>query len=118
MKNLLQETLKAIKDGSQTPQDVVYVGNRDGTTHCTWREFCVHADHEYDEFTNVRKVSPDLIISFKDGSWLERFEEWSFEGWEFKNSIPDRPATADPSNIKSIFGSLNLTDLRFVMLGE
>ena len=84
--NLLQETLKAIQESGHSVKDVAWVGAQDGSEYCTWEEFEKMADKLYFNGHGLEEVRTDLVVVFKDGSWLERWEYDGAEGWEFKRT--------------------------------
>jgi hypothetical protein len=81
--NLLAETLADIARTRHTPDDVIYIGSRDGYT-CTWEEFTHLADREYDNGYGGQEVAADLEIHFRDGGWLERHEYDGSEDWTYR----------------------------------
>ena len=81
MTNLLAETLTAITNSGHSVTDVVYVGAADGHS-CSLEEFVTLADVEYDSGFGAQEVASDLVILFRDGSWLQRDEYDGAESWE------------------------------------
>ena len=81
--NLLAETIADIQQTGHTPDDIVYIGSRDGYA-CTWDEFTRLADREYDNGYGGQEVADDLEIHFRDGGWLERHEYDGSEGWSYR----------------------------------
>jgi len=86
MTNLLQETIDDINLSGHTPNDIVFIGSQDSGHSCTWEEFQVLADKEYDSGFGAQKVANDLIIAFNDGSTMWRDEYDGSEKWEY--SLP------------------------------
>jgi len=89
--NLLHETLEELNLIGKTPNDIAWIGSNNGNYVCTWEEFKQLADREYEinyDSTGdaVPNVAIDLVIVFKDGSWLERWYEDGFEGWKYRKT--------------------------------
>ena len=68
MANLLAETLVAIKSSGHTQKDIIFIGSEETGHQCTFKEFKVLADEEYDPSFGSAEVCTDLIIVFSDGS--------------------------------------------------
>jgi len=83
MRNLLNETLSAIRDSDHAVEDVKFIGSNDGKYRCTWEEFQEIADFEYDSGFGAQKVAADLVIMFFDKMMMSRFEYDGSERWEF-----------------------------------
>jgi hypothetical protein len=83
MANLLRETTIAITSSGHTPEDIVFIGSEKSGHSCTWQEFTVIADVEYDAGFGSQKVAPDLIIVFKDGQKMWRGEYDGSEWWAY-----------------------------------
>lgn len=81
--NLLTETLEMMAAGGQTPDTVAWVGARDGTWSGSWDQFAGLAAFDYDDSYGTREVEDDLVVVFRDGSWLERQEYDGSEWWEY-----------------------------------
>ncbi len=79
MTNFLKETLEAIKNSGHAVEDIAWIGSFIGDEYCSWDEFTQLADREYDG-----GVRYDLVVVFKDGTWLERWEDDMGEGWSYK----------------------------------
>lgn len=90
--NLLEETLEILRYNNKTPNDVVWVGSRNGKYVESWEEFAEQADRNYDNGYGGEEVSVDLVVVGVDW-WLERWEYDGSEGWSFKKTpIPHRTA--------------------------
>lgn len=87
MTNLLTETLEAMQDAHKTHNDIVYIGSLRSGHRCTWQEYEVIANRNYDAGYGCHEVALDLVIVFGDGSWLERFEYDGSEDWRFKSTM-------------------------------
>lgn len=89
MASLLEETNRAISRSWHVESDVAFVGSMDGRYRVSYSEFSKIADFEYDKLWGVVKIASDLIVYFRDGSYLFRkYEEpgdidGSVEGWEY-----------------------------------
>ena len=102
MTNLLRETEWTIEQHFMTLDDIIHIGN--ALEACTWAEFAEMADRDYDSGFGRAEVWLDLVIIFKDGSWLERQEYDGREGWQFKRA-PHIPQNPEP--LKSVFAEFN-----------
>jgi hypothetical protein len=100
MINLLIETQLMLNRLQKTPDDVIFIGSQDGEFACTWEEFQLLANQEYDNGYGAQKVACDLIIVFNDNSYLDRSEYDGSENWRY-NFIPKPQTTTKP--IKSLF---------------
>jgi len=83
MKNFLKETIEDIEKSGHTIKDIVFIGSQESGHSCTWDEFCLLADREYDNWYGHSEVADDLIIVFKDGMKMWRREYDGFEWWEY-----------------------------------
>lgn len=79
--NLLQETLKAISDAGLTINDIDFIGSNDGQYVIDYWEFCKIVEVEYDNNSGGQIVATDLVIVFKNNSWLKRFQHGCNEWW-------------------------------------
>jgi len=98
--NFLQETLEDIRNIGFTPDDIVFIGSRDGKYSCTWEEFKDLADQYYYQDSPEQEVASDLIIVFRDGTVLERKEQRGLEWWSYFKPFR-MPKKSEP--IKRIF---------------
>lgn len=97
---LLQETCDALDEAGKSPMDIYWIGSRSGAFACTWEEFGALARVRYDNGFGSSQVATDLVIVFKDGSWLERGEYDGSEWWQFKKT----PKLQEhPKKIESLF---------------
>ena len=104
MTNLLKETENELECIGKTPNDIARIGSYDGEHGCTWEEFKELADIEYDSGYGIQKVATDLIILFRDGTWLERKEYDGSEWWSYVTP-PDFNSLFDiPNEIESLQG--------------
>ena len=58
--NLLTETELRISHSGHTPADVIFIGSINSGHQCTWEEFTVLADHEYDSGYGGAEIPNDL----------------------------------------------------------
>ena len=83
--NLLQETIKKLKEYQKTERDILWVGSEDFGWF-TWEDFKKLADTEYNSGHGTQEVASDLLIVGKD-FWLERRDYDGAEWWEFKTML-------------------------------
>jgi hypothetical protein len=83
MRNLLEETIEALKQHDKTPKDVLWCGCR--THYFDWADFEKVANVEYDSGYGGQEVAEDLLI-VGNGFWLERHEYDGSEWWEYKTA--------------------------------
>lgn len=86
MENLLEETLRALKDNGKSSNDVRFVISFPLFTD--WKSFERNANFNYDDGYGWNYISLDLKI-VGDNWWLERSEYDGSEWWDFKE-IPDK----------------------------
>lgn len=87
--NLLEETLNVMKSCHKDWVDIDFIAFKDNMT-ISVADFKKHANAEYDSGFGGAEVSENLVIVFKDGSWLERAEYDGSEWWEYKKT-PEKP---------------------------
>jgi hypothetical protein len=80
----LKETQYMMERHDLSPFDIVFIGSVDTGHSMTWEEFEVLSDETYDTGYGAQKVASDLVIVFKDNSWLERLEYDGSEWWGFR----------------------------------
>lgn len=85
MINLLTETIDMLAAFSLTPEDVQWVGSRDGELGISWGEFAQIANVEYDNGYGSQQVASDLVV-VGDGWWLERHEYDGSECWMYQTA--------------------------------
>ena len=100
--NLLKETQAAIKSSGHRPKDIIFIGSEETGHQCTWEEFQVLADQEYDAGYGAQEVARDLVIVFSDGSKMWRHEYDGSENWEYSKPF-ERPDKSLP--IHCLFGT-------------
>lgn len=81
--NFLKETIEAIKKSGHKFEDVMFIGSSDGKYRMNWDKFTQKADFEYDSSYGSQKIAVDLIIYFKDKSYITRGEYDGSEWWEY-----------------------------------
>lgn len=87
--NLLNETKDKITSCGKTPDDIIFIGSEESGHQCSWSEFCVLANFQYDSSYGAAKIATDLTIVFSDGSRMFRGEYDGSEWWEyFANFTP------------------------------
>lgn len=87
MKNLLSETMRALKEHDKSIKDVVWVGCED--FEIPIEDFVKLANTTYNDGYGSQEVAGDLIVC-GDNFWLERGEYDGSEWWEYKE-YPKRP---------------------------
>ena len=99
MTNLLKETKEAIASSGHTEADIVFIGSESSGHQCTWAEFCVLADVDYDSGFGAAQVAQDLIVVFSDGQKLWRGEYDGSEWWEHSTPFKRPEATLPISTL-------------------
>ena len=94
-KTLLTETTEAMESHGKSSADVVFIGSSGGEFGCTWEEYTKLADLTYDSGFGGAEIAEDLVVIFRDGSWLSRGEYDGSEWWNY-NEVPKVPATHKP----------------------
>lgn len=91
MTYLLEETLEELKYLQKTPEDVDWVGTSDGEYSVTWDEFVEIAKNiKYDAGYGSVYINMQLVVVFKDQSWLEREDYDGAENWIRKKAPKKR----------------------------
>lgn len=84
MKYLIKETIEKLNENHLTPDDVKWIGSRDGLYVLSWQEFEEKfKDVFYDSGYGSAEIAEDLVV-VGDNWWLERAEYDGLEWWEFK----------------------------------
>ena len=88
MAELIQETKDFIAALGYTKNSIQWIGGQDFTIpiDCFWNA----APQVYDAGFGWAEVAGDLVIVFKDNTWIERFEYDGAEHWVYK-SCPVKP---------------------------
>ena len=87
MVNFREETLKAIKESGHTEEDVMFVGSCDGKYRMNMGEFLKKSDFIYDDGYGYPQIVQDLIVYFKDKSYMTRGEYDGSEWWQYNKSL-------------------------------
>ena len=87
--DLIQETKLYIEALGYSKDDIDWIGCKDFyiPIDCFWNS----VPQEYDAGFGSIEVAADLVIVFKDNSWLERAEYDGSEWWTYKHT-PQKPA--------------------------
>ena len=101
--NLLNETIKDIKNSGHTPEDIIFIGSENSGYSCSWNEFKKLANEEYDDGFGASKVAIDLIIVFTDGAKMWRGEYDGSEWWNYSKPFK-KPKILKPIKHLFIFG--------------
>lgn len=91
MTNFLEETKESITQSGHRPEQITFIGSRDGEYGFTfWSDFEKLADFDYDSSYGGQHIASDLVVVFDDGSYLERGEYDGSEWWDYQKT-PDVP---------------------------
>lgn len=99
--NLLAETLYIITKTEHTANDIIFIGSEDSGYQCTWDEYTVLADFDYDEGYGGVEIATDLIIVFSDSSFMNRGEYDGKEWWEYHTPFKMPEESHKISRLKS-----------------
>jgi hypothetical protein len=104
MAELIQETKDYIEALGYSKEDIQWIGGHDFTIpiDCFWKA----APQVYDAGYGSQEVAMDLVIVFKDGSWLERQEYDGSEWWAYKR-CPNMPLRIE--SVKRFVGMYDST---------
>lgn len=100
MTNLLEETIEVLSRCGQGVRNITFIGSLRTGHSCTWEEFEVLADREYDGGYGTQEVAEDLVICFNNGDRLERREYDGSEWWKLV-AVGKIPRKTKP--IKTLF---------------
>ena len=95
-RNLLQETIKELKQHSKPLQEVLFVC--DDKHYASWEWFVENADFEYNCFR--AGINSELKVVGKDW-WLERAEYDGSGWWEFKTLPLIKGKVTNPFKLRS-----------------
>jgi hypothetical protein len=84
MSNFLEETIEDIKESGHKIEDIIFIGSVASGHQCTWDEFKILANREYDSGFGALEVATDLIIVFSDKIVMRRDEYGGSEWWEYQ----------------------------------
>lgn len=85
--NLLNETIEYLQYCEQTPDNITFIGSETTGHCCTWKEFGILADVEYDPGFGAQEVASDLVIWFDNGGKMYRHEYDGSEGWCYQRPV-------------------------------
>ncbi|QHJ85032.1 MAG: hypothetical protein [Bacteriophage sp.] len=71
MTNLIEDIKYTIQIYGKTLKEIAWVGDREGTLANSWEFFEEYCDIDYEEGWDSG-ITSDIVVVFKDGSWLER----------------------------------------------
>ena len=80
--NFVDETKEAIKESEHLIEDIMFIGSKDGKYRITWNDFIKIGDFDYDNGYGWSEIPDNLIVYFKDGTYLFRNEYDGSEWWE------------------------------------
>jgi hypothetical protein len=96
--NLLTETVQSMTAHGKSANDIAWIGGKD--FYISPEDFFFSAkDVDYDCGYGSAEVATDLVVAFKDGSWLSRGEYDGSEFWRY-NSGPQRPEKEFKGKVK------------------
>lgn len=78
-----EETYEAIKESGHNREDVMFIGSSDGKYRIGMDRFDDISDFEYDSGFGAQEIASDLIIYFKDKTYIIRGEYDGSEWWEY-----------------------------------
>ena len=111
--NLLEETIEDIGKSGHTPKDIIFIGSERSGHQCSWEEFKLLANKEYDSGFGGQEVATDLIIVFPDGSKMWRGEYDGSEWWNYSTpfKIPKENKSIKSLITTSCWNSLEEIDI-------
>ena len=96
--NLLIETAQMMSAHRKTANDISWIGGKD--FYIDTEDFFLFAKNaDYDSGYGSAEVATDLVVVFKDGSWLSRGEYDGSEFWRY-NHVPQKPREKFHGEIK------------------
>lgn len=81
--NFLKETKIKIKETGHSFEDIMFIGSSNGEYRINWEKFKKIADFNYDDGYGSSKIATDLILYFKDKTYMTRGEYDGSEWWEY-----------------------------------
>lgn len=89
MPNLWEETIQEINNSNHSIDDIDWIGG--SKCYIDVQDFIkMAAQTYYDAGYGGQEVAEDLVIVFKDNTWLERAEYDGSEWWRYK-AVPQKP---------------------------
>ncbi len=104
MINFLKETIEDIRNSGHIPEDIIFIGSVSSWHQCTWDEFIILADFEYDEGFGSQFVAEDLTVVFLDGHTMTRGEYDGSEWWQHSKPFIKPKETKKITSLKGGFG--------------
>ena len=98
--NLLKETELFLHNNELLVDDITFIGSSDGRFSCSWKEFEILANKEYDSGFGGQNVATDLVILMNSGKIIKRKEYDGSEWWEL---ICQPPRYNCPKGITNLF---------------
>ena len=95
MENFKKETYETIKSSGHNREDVMFIGSSDGKYRINMDQFDEISDFEYDPGFGGNEIIDDLIIYFKDKTYIIRGEYDGSEWWQY--NVPVVYNENDPS---------------------
>ena len=109
--SLLKETIDVIEESNMSVDDVEWVGSCDGAWVMSWDWFASISDIDYDSGYGAPEVAQDLVVVFRDGSWLERYEYDGAECWRHKRRPYPKNSPEIPVRVIHPGGWMTLADI-------
>ena len=85
--NFKEETLKEISESGHEEKDVLFIGSKDGKLRISIEKFKEISDFDYDSGFGGQEIPQDLIVYFKDKSYLDRREYDGSEWWKYNELL-------------------------------
>lgn len=85
--NLLQETIKSIREFGHFQDDIIFIGLEKSGSSCSWDEFAELANEEYYNGSGAQEVVGDLIIVFSNGDRMYRCQYDGEEWWNISRPL-------------------------------
>lgn len=87
MENFKEETIIAITNSGHILDEVMFIGSADGKKRIKIDKFMEISDFDYDNGFGAQEIYKDLIIYFKDKSYIVRNEYDGSEWWEYNKPL-------------------------------
>ena len=102
--NLWEETVREIEYSGHTLDDIDWIGCNDFTIDVDYYKHLA-AMTEYHDGFGTEEVALDLVIVFKDNTWLSR-DSYDGSEWFAYNAKPQKPAVCrEPVRLANIWSS-------------
>ena len=99
--NLLKETRQALKESSKKKSDILAIVILEGGGKAKTVDWA-QLDYNYDSGFGSAEVDEGLVIYFKDGSSLTRWEYDGSEGWEYQEAFGDLEIVGKANSVERI----------------